>query len=80
MQLAPVIQVTPPDGKPPNRVEAENHVFYALTASSVSPVRDQSCSLKLVGFAPEALPRDVPPTRRDGSMWKQSDYGLTACG
>ena len=78
MQPAPAIQVTPPDGKPPNRVEAENHVSYALTASSVAPVRDRACSLKLVEFAPEALPSDVPPTRRDGSMSKQSDYDLTA--
>ena len=74
---APAIVVTPPGGEPPNRVEAEKHISYALTASSVAPVQDRACALELVEFAPEALARDVLPTRRDGSMWTQSDYGLT---
>ena len=74
---APAIVVTPPGGEPPNRVEAEKHISYALTASSVAPVQDRACALKLVEFAPEVLARDVLPTRRDGSMWTQSDYGLT---
>ena len=30
-----------------------------------------------VEFAPETLARDVLPARRDGSVWEQSDYGLT---
>ena len=74
---APAIVVTPPGGEPPNRVEAEKHISYALTASSVAPVQDRACALELVELAPEALARDVLPTRRDGSMWTQSDYGLT---
>ena len=74
---APAIVVTPPGGEPPNRVEAEKHISYALTASSVAPVQDRACALDLVEFAPEALARDVLPTRRNGSMWTQSDYGLT---
>ena len=74
---APAIVVTPPGGEPPNRVEAEKHISYALTASSVAPVQDRSDALELVEFAPETLARDVLPTRRDGSMWTQSDYGLT---
>ena len=74
---APAIVVTPPGGEPPNRVEAEKHISYALTASSAAPVQDRACALELVEFAPEALARDVLPTRRDGSMWTQSDYGLT---
>ena len=72
---APAIVVTPPGGEPPNRVEAEKHI--SLTASSVAPVQDQACALELVEFATETLARDVLPTRRDGSMWTQSDYGLT---
>ena len=74
---APAIVVTPPRGKPPNRVEAENCISYALTASSVAPVQDRACALELVEMAPETLPRDVLPARRDGSVWKQSDHGLT---
>ena len=74
---APAIVVTPPDGEPPNRVEAEKYISYALTASSVAPVQDRACALELVKFAPEKLARDVLPTRRDGTAWKQSDYGLT---
>ena len=74
---APAIVVTPPDGEPPNRVEAEKYISYALTASSVAPVQDRACALELVEFAPEKLARDVLPTRRDGTTWKQSDYGLT---
>ena len=74
---APAIVVTPPDGEPPNRVEAEKYISYALTASSVAPVQDRACALELVEFAPEKLARDVLPTRRDGTAWKQSDYGLT---
>ena len=76
MHLAPAIVVTPPGGKPPNRVEAEKHISYALTASSVTPVQDRACALELVEFAPETLARDVLPTRCDGSMWTHSDYGL----
>ena len=77
MHPAPAIVVKPPGCKPPNRVEAEKHISYALTASSVAPVQDGACALELVEFAPETLARDVLPTRRDGSMWTQSDYGLT---
>ena len=68
--------VTPPDGKPPNRFEAEKHISYALTASPVVPVQDRACALELVEFAPRTRARDVLPTGRDGSMWKQSHYGL----
>ena len=77
MHPAPTIVVTPPGGEPPNRVEAEKHISYALTASTVGPVQDWACALELVEFAPETLARDVLPTWRDGSMWTQSDYGLT---
>ena len=77
MQPAPVIAITPSGGEAPNRVEDEEHISYALTASSVAPVQDQACALELVEFASETLARDVLPTRRDGSMWKQSDYGPT---
>ena len=77
MHPAPVIVVTPPGGEPPNRVEAEKHISYALTASSVAPVQDRACALELVEFAPENLALDVLPARRHGSVWKQSDYGLT---
>ena len=38
MPPAPAIVVTPPGGVPPHRVEAEKHISYALTASSVAPV------------------------------------------
>ena len=74
---APAIVVTPPGGEPPNRAEAEKHISYALTASSVAPVQDRACALELVEFAPETLARDVLPARRDGSVWTNSDYGLT---
>ena len=74
---APAIVVTPPDGEPPNRVEAEKHLSYALTASSVAPLQDPACAFELVEFAPETLARDVLPTQRDGSIWKQSGNGLT---
>ena len=77
MHPAPAIVVTPPGGEPPNRVEAEKHIFYALTASSVAPVQVRACALELMEFAPETLARDVLPARRDGSVWEQSDYGLT---
>ena len=77
MHPAPAIVVTPPGSKPPNPVEAEKHMSYALTASSVAPVQDRACALELVEFAPETLARDVLPARRDGSVWRQSDYGLT---
>ena len=77
MHTAPAIAGTSPGGKPPNSVEAEKHISYALTASSVAPMQDWACALELVEFAPETLARDVLPTRRDGSMWEQSDYGLT---
>ena len=77
MHPAPAIVVTPPGGKLPNRVEADKHISYTLTASSVAPVQDRTCALELVEFAPETPARDVLPTRRDGSMWKQSDCGLT---
>ena len=78
MHPALAIVVTPPGGEPPDCVEAEKHISYALTASSLALVQDPACALKLVGFAPETLAHDVLPTRRDGSMWTQSDYGLTA--
>ena len=74
---APAIVVTPPGGELTNCVEAGKHISYASTASSVAPVQDRACALELVEFAPEALARDVLPTRHDGSMWTPSDYGLT---
>ena len=77
MHPAQAIVVTPPGGEPPNRVEAEKHISYALTASSVVSVQDRACALELVEFAPETLAHDVEPARCDGSVWKQSDYGLT---
>ena len=77
MHPAPAIVVTPPGGELPDRVEAEKHISYALAASSVALVRYRACALELVEFAPETLARDVLPRRRDGSVWKQSDYGLT---
>ena len=77
MHPAPAIVVTPPGGEPPNRVEDEKYISYALTASSVAPIQDRACALELIEFAPETLARDVLPTWRDGSMWTQSDYGLT---
>ena len=77
MHPASAIVVTPPGGEPPNRVQAEKNISYALTASSVAPVQDRACAFELIEFAPETLARDVLPTRRDGSMWIQSDYGLT---
>ena len=77
VQPAPAIVVTPPGGEPPNRVEAEKHISYALTASSMAPAQDRACALELVEFAPETLTRDVLPARRDGSVWKQSDYSLS---
>ena len=77
MHPAPAIVVTHPGGEPPHPVEAEKQISYALTASSVAPVQDRACALELVEFAPETLARDVLPTRRDGSMWTQSDYGHT---
>ena len=77
MHPAPAIVVTPPAGEPPNRVEDEKHISYALTPSSPAPVQDRACALELVGFAPETPAGDVPRARCDGSVWKQSDYGLT---
>ena len=77
MHPAPAIVVTPPGGEPPNRVEAEKHISYALTASSVARVEDRACALELVEFAPEPLARDVLPAWRGGSVWKQSNSGLT---
>ena len=77
MHPAPAIVVTPPGGKPPNRVEAQKNISYALTASSVAPVQDQACALELVEFAPETLARDDLPAGHDGSVWKQAHYGLT---
>ena len=77
MHPAPAIVVKPPGGEPPNRVEAEKHISYALTAFFVAPVQDRACALELVEISAETLARDVLPTRRDGSMWTQSDYGLT---
>ena len=58
-------------------VEGEKHISYALTASSMAPVQDRACVLQLVEFDPKTVARDVLPARRDGSAWKQSDYGLT---
>ena len=75
---APAIVVTPPDGEPPYCVEANKHISYALTASSVGPVQDLVCALELAEFAPEIVDGDVLSTRRDGSMWRQSDYGITS--
>ena len=77
MHPAPAIVDTPPGGEPPNRVDAEKHISYALTASSVAPVHDPACAREAVEFAPKTLFRDVLPTRRDGSVWKQSDYMFT---
>ena len=76
MHPAPAIVVTTPGGEPPNRVEAPKHTSYAWTSSSVAPVQDRACVLELFQFAPEALARDVLPTQRDESTWKQSDYGF----
>ena len=76
-QPAPAIVITPPEGDPPTPAIAEKEVSYALTAYSVAPVSDRACALELVEFAPETLARDTLPTRRDGSIWKASDYGLT---
>ena len=42
----------------------------------MAPVQYWACALELVEFASEALARDVLPTRHDGSVWTQSDYGL----
>ena len=61
----------------PNRVGAEKHISYALTASSVAHVQDRACALELVAFAPETLARDGLATRHDGSVWTQYDYGVT---
>ena len=77
MHPDPAIVVTPPDGEPPNRVEAEQHISYALTASCVAFSQHQTCALELDEFARQKLARDVLPTRLDGSMSKQSDYDLT---
>ena len=77
MHPAAATVVTPPGGKPPNRIEAEKHISYALTASLVAPVQDRACPLQLVEFTPETLARDVLPTRRDGSVLTQCDYLLT---
>ena len=68
MHAAPTIVFTPPDGEPPNLVEVEKHIFYALTASSMAPLQDWDCALDLVEFAPETLARDFLPTRREWSM------------
>ena len=59
MHPAPAIVVTPPGGEPPHRVEAEKHISYSLTASTVAPVQDRACALEVVEFAPETLARDV---------------------
>ena len=77
MHPAAAIVVTPPRGEPPDHVEAEKRISYAFITSSVAPVQDRACAFELVAFAPETLARDVPRTRRDRSMSKQSDYGLT---
>ena len=77
MHLAPASVVTPAGGEPPNCVEAEKHISYALTASPVGPVQIRACALELVEVAPEALARDFLPRQRGWSMWKQSDYGIT---
>ena len=66
MHPAPAIVVTPPGGEPPNRAEAEKHISYASTASSVAPVQDRACALELLEFAPEILARDILPKRREG--------------
>ena len=60
------IVVTPPGREPPNSVEAKNHIFYALIASSVAPVQVRAYALKLVEYAPETPARDVLRTQRDG--------------
>ena len=62
MHPALAIVVTPPDGEPLNRVEAEKHISYALTASSVVPLQDRACTLELMEFAPETLAHDLLPT------------------
>ena len=77
MHPALAIVVVPPGGRPCSPVEAEKGISHALTASSVAPVQDRAWASELVEFAPKTLARDVVPTRRDGSIWKQSDYGLT---
>ena len=77
MRPVPAIVVTAPGGEPPNRVEAEKLISYALTASSLAPLPDRASALEVFELDSKTLPRDVLPTRRDGTMWKESDYGLT---
>ena len=56
MHPASAIVVKPPSGEPSNLVEAEKHIFYASTASSVAPVQDQACALVVVELATKPLP------------------------
>ena len=74
---ARAIMVTDVDGEPLKCVEGEEHISYAFTTFSVGGVQDLACVFELVKFTPDTLASDVLPTWRDGSMWKQSDYGLT---
>ena len=72
MHPAPAIVVKSPGGKPPNRVEAKQHLSNALTASSMAPVQDRACALGLLQSTPQTVARDVLSTGRDGSTLKQS--------
>ena len=74
MHPTPAIVVTPLGAEQPNPLGAEKHICYA---SCVAPAQDAACELELVESAPEALAPDVPPTRRDGSIWEQSVHWLT---
>ena len=65
MHPAPGIVVTPPGDEPPNRVDAEKHIAFSLTASPLAPVQDRASALELVEFAPETLAQDVLPAPRD---------------
>ena len=77
LQPAPAIVGTTPGGEPPNRVEAEKHISYALTASSVAPVQDRACALELLEFAPKPLPVMFYLHGVMGPRGKQCDHGLT---
>ena len=56
MHPAPAIVVMPPGGEPPNRVEAEKHISYALTASSLPPYRIGLVRWSSLNLVPGPLP------------------------
>ena len=53
---APAIVVTPPGGEPPNRFEADKHISYALTASSVAPYGIVHVRWTSLNLLPRLLP------------------------